>query len=269
MMGRNGAGARASALARGGALLVGLICLGTTGALEASRALSAHRYDGLAAKHEEVSSGALNDEQPTVSYAAWLTVEGTPIDLPVAVVADGMPADFYLSHDLWGNRSALGCPYLDERCSEDGMHILVYGHRIGWTDEVFTPLADCYHQQRFDALGQARWESSDGAATVFHPLCALRVSASFAAIQRFSFDDLDDLRSWLNGIAAQADARVSDWEERIARTGRVLTLVTCSEANGHSATRTLVIFVANTPASTRQATALPFWETGLEHPDCR
>ena len=141
MMGRNGAGARASALARGGALLVGLICLGTTGALEASRALSAHRYDGLAARHEEESSGALNDEQPAVSYAAWLTVEGTPIDLPVSAVVDGMPSDFYLSHDLWGNRSALGCPYLDERCSEDGMHILVYGHRIGWTDEVFTPLA--------------------------------------------------------------------------------------------------------------------------------
>lgn len=270
MMRRSRAGAWASALVRGGALLAGLICLGTTGALEASRALSAHRYDGLAAMHEGNPSGeASSDRQPTAAYAAWLTVEGTPIDLPVAAISDGMPADFYLSHDLWGNRSALGCPYLDERCTENGEHILVYGHRIGWTDEVFTPLADCYHQQRFDALGQARWESADGAVTVYHPLCALRASASFAPIQRFGFNDLDDLRSWLNGIATQADARAANWEECLARAERVLTLVTCSEANGHSATRTLVVFVASTPANTRREAGLPLWETGLEHPDGR
>ena len=266
---RNRAGAWASALVRGGALLVGLICLGTTGALEASRALSAHRYDGLAAMHEEKPSEMPGTGQPAAAYAAWLTVEGTRINLPVAAVAEGMPADFYLSHDLWGNRSALGCPYLDERCSKDGMHLLVYGHRIGWTDEVFTSLADCYRQQRFDALGQARWESSDGEVTVYHPLYALCVPASFAPIQRFGFTDTDGLRSWLKDIAAQADARTADWEKRVAQTERVLTLVTCSEANGHSATRTLVVFVASTPANTRREAGLPLWETGLEHPDGR
>lgn len=269
MMRRSRAGAWASALVRGGALFVGLICLGTTGALEASRALSAHRYDGLAAMHEEEPSEKPGAGQPAAAYVAWLTVEGTPIDLPVAAVSDGMPADFYLSHDLWGNRSELGCPYLNDRCGEKGRHILVYGHRIGWTDEVLTPLADCYHQQRFDALGQARWESADGEVTVFHPLCALCVPASFAPIQRFGFDDLDDLRSWLGSIAARADARAANWEERLARTERVLTLVTCSEANGHSATRTLVVFVADTPANTRREAGLPLWETGLEHPDGR
>lgn len=266
---RNRAGAWASALVRGGALLVGLICLGTTGALEASRALSAHRYDELATMHEEKPSEMPGTGQPAAAYAAWLTVEGTPIDLPVAAVSDGMPADFYLSHDLWGNRSVLGCPYLDERCTETGRHILVYGHRSGWTDEVFTPLADCYHQQRFDALGEARWESADGAVTAFRPLCALCVPASFAPIQRFGFTDTDGLRSWLKDIAAQADARTADWEKRVAQTERVLTLVTCSEANGHSATRTLVVFVASTPANTRREAGLPLWETGLEHPDGR
>lgn len=236
-------GASAPTACRAMVAFAALMCLGIAGSSAARYTQTLHSYAGLDPAAEERGAPMPTHEKP--AYAAWLTVENTPISLPVASLQDSMADDYYLTHDLWGNRSALGCLFMDRRCGDDGRHILVYGHRVNGTNDMFTPLSRVFKQQRFDELGDALWTVPGENPVRYRPLCALHVSARYADIQRFTFADDEELRTWLQGIAERADARNPDWRERVAEADSVLTLVTCSEANGHSATRTIVLYTAN------------------------
>lgn len=75
-------------------------------------------WDGLRARNPDI--------------AAWVSVEGTPVDFPVVSPREGDPKGFYLNHDFDRNWSFSGCPYLDPRCGADGRHALVYGHHLNF-----------------------------------------------------------------------------------------------------------------------------------------
>ncbi|MCQ4848395.1 class B sortase [Gordonibacter pamelaeae] len=175
---------------------------------------------------------------------AWLSVEGTPISYPVVQPGEGKQSDWYLKHDFWGNRSDEGCPYLDVRSPRDGRHLLVYGHHLGFSDRMFSPIFSCYRQSEFDKLGSASWFTPDGGRLSLSPVCSLSVDMSYEPIQTFRFDGEDGLREWLRGIAESATARAADWENSCAGAERVLTLVTCSSAWSGQRARTLVVFAA-------------------------
>lgn len=254
------AGALALALLRGAAILLLLLCVGAAGSLTAFQNRGEQAYEQLAAIHGGATTAGGRGQEIAAKpdYAAWLSVTGTQVDTPVAQLTDDMPANYYLTHDIWGERNTVGCPFIDSRSDARAAHILVFGHRIGWTDAAFTSLWDGYMPDRFTTLGAASWEipsedkgsiEGDGArrgeVVTFQPLCALHVEADYAAIQRFSFPDVDTLRSWLAEIANDATARAPHLTERIASAERVLSLVTCSEANGHSTTRTIIVFTSS------------------------
>lgn len=174
-----------------------------------------------------------------------LSVEGADIDCAVAELSPDMPDDFYLDHAYDGTFSRFGCPYLDRRTEPDGTHLIVYGHHMARSPVIFGSLAGCYHQDKFNALRTATLtvlEDGREVAYGFQPLCARKVPASYAAIQRFSFFSAEAERSWLAGIAEHASARSDGWREQIARTERILTLVTCTEGNGQSSYRTIILF---------------------------
>lgn len=255
------AGAPALALLRGSIVCLILLCLGIAGSLTAFQFRGEQAYEQLAATHGNATAADARGDAPATEpgYAAWLSIAGTPVDTPVAQLTGTMPAEYYLTHDIWGKRNTVGCPFIDNRSDARAAHILVFGHRIGWTDAAFTPLWDAYMPERFAAIGTASWEipsiagrrdgdenaEREDTAITFQPLCALHVDAKYAAIQRFSFSDASALRSWLTQVANDATARAPHLAERIASAERVLSLVTCSEANGHSSTRTIVVFTAN------------------------
>lgn len=184
---------------------------------------------------------SLRSENPDI--AGWLTVEGTQIDYPVTY-GSKKPGGFYLNHDFRGNRSSAGCPYIDRRSSANGDHVLIYAHRMGWSDRMFGSLWDRYRQDSFNGLGCALWSTPDAGTIEFRPLCAMRVPESYAPVQMFSFADEGEFSGWLAKLVADADARSADWESMLDSTSRVLTLVTCSQAWQGSTERTLVIFVA-------------------------
>ena len=175
---------------------------------------------------------------------AWLTVEGTSIDLPVVQPGEGTDADFYLDHDFWGGCSATGCPYLDARADADGTHLLVYGHHIGWTRQMFSELFQAYEQDEFDQVGTAAWSTPDGNVTAFTPIFAMSVDKGYEAVQTFSFEDDDELHAWLLALGEDATARAEDWEGLCMDADRVLTLVTCSNVVGGQRERTLIVFAA-------------------------
>lgn len=62
----------------------------------------------------------------------WLTIPGTNIDLPIMQAEDN---DYYLSHDLYGEKDPYGLPYIDYRVPvkpDDvwAKNTLVYGHNM-------------------------------------------------------------------------------------------------------------------------------------------
>ena len=168
------------------------------------------------------------------TVVAWINVDGTHISYPVAQPTSTMADDYYLHHAIDGTPHSLGCPYIDRRSSKDGQHVVVYAHHLASSPVLFGELANRYQQE----------DGKVDRTTIFQPLCALRVPASYEAIQRFSFTSIEDMKAWLTELAREASACTENWQTAISGARRVLSLITCTEGNGHSMWRTIVIFVS-------------------------
>ncbi len=203
-------------------------------------------YAALARRMEvEASDTPGRAESPSSALpagaAAWLSVGSTSIDYPVAQASEGEPS-FYLTHDLWGEASDSGCPYLDWRCGPNGARVLVYAHRMGTTGRQFSPIANTWQQQEFDGIGELTWTTTEGNA-LLQPLCALKVDKGYQRIQDFDAQGTSELRSWLRGLVGDSSAQAQDAEELINGAKRAITLVTCSSLQGGQRDRTLLVFV--------------------------
>ena len=194
--------------------------------------------------------GALHEVNQSV--AAWVSVQGTDIDLPVVATHSEDDQAWYLTHDLWGRSATSGTPFLDRRCDgASARHVCAYAHHMTNTSGMFSQLQEAYLQERFDRLGPLTWETPEVLVQA-EPLCALRVDASWQEIQRFDWggagqdtgdrDDVASFRAWLEGIAAQADALSSQADQMIAQATRCITLVTCSSDFAMQRWRTLALW---------------------------
>lgn len=185
---------------------------------------------------------------------AWLTVDAAGISLPV-VQGERDDPTYYLSHDIKGETSPAGTPFIDWRCweapAECPQHLLVYGHHLGVTGGMFSPLYHCWQQGEFERLcaSGADWYEPGARVCHFTPLCALRVREDYAPIQVFSWPDSEHLRSWLHDRARHSSATMPDWERAAQDATRCLTLVTCSSDLPGQGWRTLVLFVEDSPST--------------------
>lgn len=183
--------------------------------------------------------GKVNDD-----VVAWLRVDGTSIDLPVTQSSRDDP-DWYLEHDLWGDYSVTGNPYLDVRCGPDDAALTIYGHHTSYESYMFHDLSECFRQDVFDGLGELTWAERGGPARTYRPLCATRVRASDATWQRFGGMTTDELRSWLHHGCGQSSSRSASWSEGCETATRAIVLVTCTgRARYGSASRTVVVFAS-------------------------
>ena len=223
---------------------IGLIILGA-GEIAADLTTE-RRYELLrreackAERHQNASQAdaVFNGDCP---FDAWLSVVGTPIDYPVAQ-ATGADPEFYLSHDLWGEKTHVGCPYFDWRCSSSDTHKIIYAHHIGTTQLQFSPIADTWQQERFDQLTSATLATRAGTET-YIPFCARVVDKQFEDVQRFSMDQ-GELREWLGSLVAKASAATPEPDALASKARKALTLVTCASQQGGQRERTLLVFVS-------------------------
>ena len=194
--------------------------------------------------------GALHEVNQSV--AAWVSVQGTDIDLPVVATHSEDDQDWYLTHDLWGRSATSGTPFLDRRCDgASARHVCAYAHHMTSTSGMFSQLQEAYLQERFDRLGPLSWETPEVLVRA-EPLCALRVDASWQEIQCFAWEEraggdtdqaeTDVFRTWLEGIAAQADALSSKAGSLLGAATRCITLVTCSSDFAMQRWRTLALW---------------------------
>ena len=231
-------------LAQSACALFASACLTCAGSLCAREDGTVAAYEHVARNKELVAQRVQRSEPVDDSgmpASCWLTVEGTPIDYPVMEPDGDSPHGWYLTHDAWGTPSGLGALYIDTRTSSTRLHVLVYGHKAGSSNEMFGSISDAYLQKRFERIGNAQFLDRDGWHT-FEPLCALKVPADYQDIQRFSWADPTCVGAFVNDIAQQADARSSHWRAQSLAATRVLTLVTCTQATPGGNERTLLLF---------------------------
>ena len=256
-----------------GALACGAVCIGVGLGSVAHEAACSRSYGDLAqatrlgaapslaaATDAPASTGASRQarrdwgalHEVNQSVAAWVSVRGTDIDLPVVATHSEDDQDWYLTHDLWGRTSCSGTPFLDRRCDgASARHVCAYAHHMTSTSGMFSQLQEAYLQERFDRLGPLTWETPEELVQA-EPLCALRVDASWQEIQRFDWgsagqdtgdqDDVASFRTWLEGIAAQADALSPQADQMLAQATRCITLVTCSSDFAMQRWRTLALW---------------------------
>lgn len=183
-----------------------------------------------------------------------LTVEGTGIEEPVVQATETEGNSYYLQHDRNGAASLAGAVFADYRCVHPSQHVLLYGHSFRYGTEMFTELKHAWQKERFESIGAATL-TVNGIATVYRPIAALHVDASYAEIQRFAFSDDEALQVWLAHIAANADIRAEKSADEIARAHHALTLVTCSDQRPRKPGRTVIVFAS---ASSKKIPPLPY-----------
>jgi len=176
------------------------------------------------------------------SCVAWLAVGGTSVDLPVAMATDADP-EYYLSHDLWGSPTGMGCPFVDHRCgSADASLVVCYGHRTYLAGSMFGDLSPCWRQESFDELGELEWSTPAGGTEVLVPLCAARVASDWHQ-ELVGTGEGGQLGAWTSSLLSEASAASRDARELAGGASRCVTLVTCSETTPGQPWRTLVAFV--------------------------
>ena len=171
---------------------------------------------------------------------AWVNVEGTSIDYPVAAQPADDP-DLWLRRNLWGEWSILGTPFLASSCDPDGQRLLVFGHHIAYTHEMFSDLQLAYEQEDFDCLGTCWWTTRTR-QDAYEPLFAMEVDESYQPAQQTAATSAEELRGWLTQMGEGASARAEGWREAASRATQSLCLVTCSSNWSGQSERTVVVF---------------------------
>ena len=110
--------------------ILGAIAFLTLQPAEEQDAISPPKLSEESSTFPQVNWKKLQKLNPDV--VAWVCIPGTGISQPV-VQAHSDTAEFYLSHNLKGEYSAYGCPYLSPENEERGLesdHCLIYGHHL-------------------------------------------------------------------------------------------------------------------------------------------
>lgn len=182
--------------------------------------------------------------QQNTEACAWLSIANTSINYPVAQATKQKP-EFYLTHNLWGESNLIGCLYIDRRTNKSANHILVFGHRTGLEQSMFSELRLSYEQSEFDMLGNLAWETRSAPyTTTYKPLCAFKTDENNQQIQQFDFDSTSKLQDWLNEIIDSSSTQSQNAKKLIASASRAITLVTCSEERSGQSGRSVVVFVS-------------------------
>lgn len=165
---------------------------------------------------------------------AWLTVPGTGIDFPIVQGEDNV---YYLTHNLEGERSTLGVPFLDVRCSRDfsDFNSVLYGHHISG-GRMFSDLDKFREAAFFTEHGECTLITEKKIYTVRLIACLITPSDSF--VYHTVFLSEQEKRIFLRDISEKALWK-RDFEAEALLDKQMLTLSTC--AYEYDGARTAVI----------------------------
>ena len=191
---------------------------------------------------------AVNDE-----VVGWLQIPGTAVNFPVYQASDN---EKYLHTSAEGNYSLGGQVFMDYENAAPGMvdaQTIVYGHHLR-NGAMFKPVSDMANQEMFDSVSTV-WYVTEEATYELEPLLLYETDANDTNVRRFSFESVDELRSYLTELLGRAVTSRSDAADLIANASNVLTLCTCNYDNGDSG-RTLLVWVPKSAAASADAATM-------------
>ena len=185
----------------------------------------------------------------------WVTVSGTPVNYPI-VQASAADPEYYLTHDVYGERNFYGCPYLDADCAEGGLleswNAVVLGHNMSLVDgSLFTTFSRYSDEAFAGEHSEILLQTPERKLRL--QVIGVRVVNGAIAEKRVSFSGEVDFQSYCEQQLeacdvrlvsdAVSEARSGDDAARCAFSSRLFTFVTCSYTRFDNE-RTLVFAVS-------------------------
>ena len=149
-------------------------------------------------------------------YPYWITIEGTPIDYPIAY---GEGNDYYLYHDIEGKSSLSGSIFFEEsEIPFDGSNTTIYGHSMR-DGSMFNNL----HKFRkdHDLFKNATLKVRNGEETKTYRPLSIQITND-----KWIYMDLDDMTidEAVTVICENSDYNlIADYDEN----SHIITLMTC------------------------------------------
>lgn len=215
------------------------ICILSFGILFTALALLAtmHVSAGSAKPNPDLPLAKVEDGFPSVDWdywrsvnpdvIGWLSIPGTTLSLPV-VQAPANDPQKYLTRNVYGNWSYMGCPYLDADCAETGLekspNTIIYGHNLGFGDDSMFATVARYSDQSFMEGHKTILLQTPERKMRFQALSALCIDGGIPS-NRTSFEGQADLESWL---AKRIEESQTVSQQPPSDLRQVLTLCTCS-----------------------------------------
>ena len=164
------------------------------------------------------------------SVVAWVRVPGTTVDHPIVRGRPESP-DFYLTHDVGGERSAWGAPYIDSGCAQgaDSPLVIVYGHHMS-DGTMFAPLAQ--YSSRDFAEGHRTIRVYTREKEIELEVFAVDVVDASSEGKRTDFADTAELDAYLGDKLSRCEVVL----EEPADFAQAWAFVTCSYQTSNSRT---------------------------------
>ncbi len=156
----------------------------------------------------------------------WIYIPGTTINYPVV---QGTDNTHYLRTMFEGTYNASGTIFMDVDGTAPGMvdeQTTIYGHHME-NGGMFNPIADTVDQSTFDNIKHVYYITKDHVYKL-KPLLTHVVDGSYTDARTPNFtEDGTSLKSYLETMLADAEAKASDASDRVSSAEQVLALVTC------------------------------------------
>lgn len=176
------------------------------------------------------TGGGIDWDALPASVVAWVRVPGTTVDYPIVQGRQESP-DFYLTHDVGGERSAWGAPYIDAGCAQgaESPLVIVYGHHMS-DGTMFAPLAQ--YSSRGFAEGHRTIRVYTRENAIELEVFAADVVDASSEGKRTNFAGAAELDAYLGDKLSQCEVVLED----SADIAHAWAFVTCSYQTSNSRT---------------------------------
>ena len=151
----------------------------------------------------------------------WITIPGTVIDYPVVQTDNN---EYYLSHDINGNKSKRGAIFMDYRNTPNGddKNTILYGHHMR-DGSMFKDITK-YKDKDFFDQNTTIWFYTLSELTQWEVFSAYVTDTEFNYLRK----DFESEEDYLNFINTLKNKSMHNSEVELSKDDKIITLSTCS-----------------------------------------
>jgi sortase B len=159
----------------------------------------------------------------------WIKIEGTNIDYPVLQPAEGEDPEYYLRRNIFKKEDKCGSIFIDESCALDTKNIVLHGHNMTSTDNMF------HYLLQYDKLSFYKDHPTISFDTIYKTgewkiFAVIKTEgvAKKSGIFDYTISDFKDKSEFLNFIYQLRERSIYDLPVDINQKDKILMLSTCS-----------------------------------------